>query len=142
VGEYFEPRRVGEIERFIAEDFTNFVRPERGPGVWRQIVAVWRTAFPDVRIAIDEEILDGTAVVHRVTARGTHLGELRHPGLGVIPATGRQAEWDQIHIFHVVNGKIVSHWGTRNDVRMLQQIGMLTAPGGAWWEHTAGQRTG
>jgi len=128
---------VGETERFIADDFTNFLRPERGPAVWRQIVGVWRTAFPDVRITVDEEILSGTAVVHRVTARGTHSGELRHPALGVIPPTARPVEWDQIHIFHVVAGKIASHWGTRNDIRMLQQIGALTTQGQAWWEQAA-----
>ena len=103
---------------------------------------MWRTAFPDLRIIVDEEIVQENVVVHRVSARGTHLGELRHSALGVIAPTGASVEWDHIHIFHLSNGRIISHWGTRNDVRMLQQIGVLTAPDNAWSERTPQSATG
>jgi predicted ester cyclase len=97
--------------------------------MWRRIAAWWRTAFPNLQITVLEEIVQGDAVVQRVTARGTHLGELRHPGIGVIPPTGRSFEgWDQIHIWHVTDGRISDHWATRDDLKLLQQLGVVGTP--------------
>jgi predicted ester cyclase len=126
---------VTAVDELVSEDFTNFERRERGPEVWRRIALMWRTAFPDLHITVDEEIVHEDVVVHRVTARATHLGELRHSGLGVLAPTGRPVEWEHIHIFHLAGGQIISHWGMRNDVRMLQQIGVITAPEKAWSDH-------
>ena len=79
---------------------------------------------------IQEEIACGDAVVHRVIARGTHLGEFSRgigPGrvLDALPPTGRSFEADQIHIHQVRGGKITGHAATRNDLLMLSQLGLL-----------------
>jgi len=65
-----------------------------------------------------------------VIARGTHLGELP-PGvgpariMGAMPPTGRSFEADQIHIHRVEGGKIVEHAASRNDLLMLNQLGLV-----------------
>jgi hypothetical protein len=77
-----------------------------------------------------EEIACGDAVVHRVMARGTHLGEFP-PGIGpgrvldAMPPAGRSFEADQMHIHRVRDGKITDHAGTRNDLLMVSQLGLL-----------------
>lgn len=122
----------GELEAtadLVGDDFTNF--GQRGPdgaARWRSIATMWRTAFPDVHFTIDEEIVQGNTVVQRVTMRGTHTGELRQPTIGTIPPTGRSFEVDQIHIWDVLDGRIVGHWGTRNDVKLLRQLGIWPPP--------------
>jgi predicted ester cyclase len=84
-----------------------------------------RAAFPDFRYAIEQEIAEGDQVVLRVRARGTQTGPL----LG-IPATDRQAEWTETHIIRVAEGRAAEHWGNRDDLGMLQQLGVIPPLGG------------
>jgi predicted ester cyclase len=129
----FEQGDLDAIGEFVADEFTNFNRREDGREAWRRIAVMWRTAFPDVRFPVEDEIVHGDKVVQRVRMRGTHLGELRHPSIGTIPATGRSFDVDQIHIWRVVGGRIAEHWGTRNDLKMLQQLGVAPAPDQPNW---------
>ena len=96
----------------------------------RHIITAWRTAFPDLRYEIQEEIVHGDKVVVRVMLRGTHLGEFP-PGvgpariMGAMPPTGRSVEADQIHIHRLAGGKIVEHAASRNDLLLLNQLGLV-----------------
>jgi hypothetical protein len=45
--------------------------------------------------------------------------------MGAMPPTGRSFEADQIHIHRVEDGKIVEHAATRNDLLMLNQLGLV-----------------
>jgi ketosteroid isomerase-like protein len=122
---------LSAINELVDDDFTNFgIRRPGGHAAVRHIVTAWRTAFPDLHIEVQEEIACGDTVVHRVLARGTHLGEFPPgvgPGrvLGVLPPTGRSFEADQIHINQVRDGKITEHAASRNDLLMLAQLGLL-----------------
>ena len=122
---------LSAINELVDDDFTNFgIRRPGGHAAVRHIVTAWRTAFPDLHIQVQEEIACGDAVVHRVLARGTHLGEFPPgigPGriLGAMPPTGRSFEADQIHIHQVGGGKITEHAASRNDLLMLSQLGLL-----------------
>ena len=123
---------LSAIDDLVDDDFTNFgVRRPGGHAAMRHIVTAWRTAFPDLRYEIQEEIVHGDKVVHRVMLRGTHLGEFP-PGVGPArimggdAATGRSFEADQIHIYRVKGGKIVEHAASRNDLLMLNQLGLIS----------------
>jgi predicted ester cyclase len=122
------------IDDLVDDDFTNFgIRRPGGRAAMRHIVTVWRTAFPDLRYDIDEEIVHEDKVVHRVTLRGTHLGEFQ-PGIGpgrimgTMAPTGRSFAADQIHIHRVQSGRIVEHAASRNDLLLLHQLGLLPTP--------------
>jgi ketosteroid isomerase-like protein len=122
---------LAAIDDLVDDDFTNFgIRRPGGRAGVRHIVTVWRTAFPDLHMQVQEEIVRGDQVVHRVMARGTHLGEFQ-TGIGpgrILPPmapTGRSFEADQIHIHRVQGGRIVEHTATRNDLLMLSQLGLL-----------------
>jgi predicted ester cyclase len=97
----------------------------------RHIVTVWRTAFPDLHYELQEEIVHDDKVVHPVILRGTHLGEFP-PGvgpariMGAMAPTGRSVEADQIHIYRVQGGKIVEHSASRNDLLLLNQLGLVS----------------
>jgi predicted ester cyclase len=90
---------------------------------FKQGLTKFRAAFPDFRYTIEDEIAVGDRLVHRLTARGTQKGEF----LGV-PATGKQATWSEIHIARIANGKVVEHWGSVDQMGMLQQLGLNWAP--------------
>jgi hypothetical protein len=64
-------------------------------------------------------------VVGHQTTTGTNQGEF----MGA-PATGKSIEVSEIHIVRIVNGKAVEHWGLMEDMAMMQQLGLMVAPGG------------
>jgi len=82
-----------------------------------------RTAFPDIKYLVEDSILDGDKIVHRLTATGTMTGEF----MGV-PPTGKRATWTEIHIGRGVNGRLTEHWGLANELSMLVQLGIVQSP--------------
>ncbi len=98
--------------------------PLRGTEAFKQFVLMYRRAFPDMQLTIEDQIAEGDKVVTRWTARGTHQGEL----MG-IPPTGKQATVTGITVGRVVNGKFVESWSNFDALGLMQQLGVVPAPG-------------
>jgi steroid delta-isomerase-like uncharacterized protein len=94
-----------------------------GPEGSKQLVMVYRNAFPDVQFTIDEQIAEGDKVVTRWSAHGTHKGELAG-----IPPTGKSATVTGMGVDRIVNGKIVESWGLFDQFGMMQQLGVIPTP--------------
>ncbi len=125
--EVWSKGRLEMIDELIAEDFVATVvgAPDqiRGPQGFREFVVMYREAFPDLRITIDEQIVEGETVVTRWTATGTHEGEL----MGMA-ATGKQATTAGINVNRVAGGKLVEGWGLFDQLGLLQQLGAVPVP--------------
>ena len=127
IEEVFNQRNVDAVDTFMASDYVDHVVP---PGVpptragFKQFISLFLTAFPDFHYTIEDEIAEGDTIVNRLTARGTQQGELQG-----IPATGKQATWSEIHIGRMASGQLVEHWGTIDQLGMLQQLGVIPMPG-------------
>jgi steroid delta-isomerase-like uncharacterized protein len=91
---------------------------------WKQALARLRAAFPDYQITSEDLIAEGDKVVERWRSRGMHRGEF----MGV-PPTGRQMGWTGINIFQIADGKVVDLWSTWDQLGMMQQLGVIPAPG-------------
>ena len=115
------------IDELFADDFVATIvgAPEqiRGPQGFREFVVTYRTAFPDLRITVDEQFAEGETVVTRWTATGTNEGDL----MG-IPATGKQATTAGININRVSGGKLIEGWGLFDQLGLLQQLGAVPVP--------------
>ena len=107
---------------------TNFVRhgptategEVRGLEGFKGVVGMYRTAFPDLRVPIEDLIAEGDRVVSRWTARGTHQGEL----MGIAP-TGNQASVTGMIVDRISGGRIGEEWVEHNTLHLMQQIGAL-----------------
>jgi steroid delta-isomerase-like uncharacterized protein len=125
--EVWSKGQLDVIDELIADDFVATVvgAPEqiRGPQGFREFVVMYRTAFPDLRITVDEQFAEGETVVTRWTATGTNEGEL----MGM-PATGKQATTAGININRISGGKLVEGWGLFDQLGLLQQIGAIPTP--------------
>lgn len=98
--------------------------PQRGPEAMIQRIIMLRTAFPDIQYTVEDEIVEGDKVVHRLLGRGTQQGEF----LG-IPPTGKQATWTGIAIYRIAGGKIAERWVTKDDFGTIQQLGAILSLG-------------
>jgi steroid delta-isomerase-like uncharacterized protein len=87
---------------------------------FKQGVEIYRSAFSDLKIKVDDMIADGDKVVTRWTATGTHNGEL----MG-IPPTGSRVSISGISIDRCANGKIAEHWDVFDQLGMMQQLGVI-----------------
>ena len=93
----------------------------RGLEAFKHLVSMYRSAFPDLRIPIEDLIGEGDRVVIRWTARGTHQGEL----MGNAP-TGNQLSVTGILIGRVSGGKIEEEWVDYDTLNLMEQIGAVS----------------
>lgn len=119
--------KFGLIDEIYAADY---VENTPQPGVpptregFKQTAIALKTAFPDLHYVIEDAIVSGDKVIHRLTVSGTMKGEFAG-----MPATGKHATWTEIHIGRVANGRLTEHWGLVDQLSMLVQLGIVPAPG-------------
>ena len=120
---------LGLADELIAPDFVNHTpapgQPPGREGV-KQAVAMLRAAFPDLQVTIEDLIGEGDTVVSRDTIRATHRGVFAG-----IPPTGRSVTVGRIAIFRLADGRLVEHWNQVDMLGLLQQLGVIPAPGQA-----------
>jgi steroid delta-isomerase-like uncharacterized protein len=94
----------------------------KGREAFKQVVAGFRAALPDLRETVEDQIAEGDKVVTRFVSRGTHQGEL----MGA-PPTGKQITIRGTDISRVRDGKIVEGWVMFDALAMMQQVGLVQA---------------
>lgn len=95
-----------------------------GPEGLKQVASGYFTAFPDLRITVEDQIAEGDKVVTRWTSGGINTGSL----FGM-PATHKAATITGITITRVVGGKVVETWTNFDNLGLLQQLGLASLPG-------------
>jgi steroid delta-isomerase-like uncharacterized protein len=93
-----------------------------GPDGFKQLVQTYLSAFPDLKLTIEDQIAEGDKVATRFLASGTHRGELAG-----VAASGRKVSVECITISRVVNGLIVEDVELFDQLGMFQTIGTLPA---------------
>ena len=120
--EIWNYRNLAVIDERFAPEYVHHdpQSPDVVDGIegYRQFVQRYLTAFPDLHIAIHDEIATGNTAVTRWTVSGTHNGDL--PG---IPCTGRFISVSGITIARTRNGKIVESWNNWDALGMMRQLG-------------------
>jgi predicted ester cyclase len=102
--------------------------PQGLEGATRTMLWLGRV-FSDQRWQINKVIGEADTVVLHCTHHATHTGDL----MG-IPPTGRNVAYDYVHIVRFAGSKVVEHWGVRDDLTLMRQLGVLPerpAPAGA-----------
>jgi steroid delta-isomerase-like uncharacterized protein len=91
---------------------------------WTQFLAAFVEAFPDLRITVEDSLSEGGMVAARNSFHGTHRGEFQG-----LPATNRQVTFSSIEVNRMVAGKVQEHWFELDQLRLLQQLGVVVIPG-------------
>jgi steroid delta-isomerase-like uncharacterized protein len=95
----------------------------KGPEGEKKRVNLYRTAFNDFRLNIEDLYAEGETVVARWSCRGVHKGELN----GIAP-TGKQFAITGITIARFSNGKIVEGFVNWDALGMMRQLGVVPEP--------------
>ena len=87
----------------------------------KQLFHMYRGAFPDLCMEVQDVLVSGDKAVARVRATGTHQGEF----LGM-PATGKSVDVQLIDITRFGDdGLAHEHWGVFDALAMMQQLGAI-----------------
>ena len=98
----------------------------RGPDSEKKRATLYRTAFPDLRLTVEDIIAEGETVVARWSCRGTHKGELN----GIAP-TGKHVNITGISIARFTNGKMSEGFVNWDALSLMQQLGVVPELGKA-----------
>ena len=130
VRQWFEEIDKGEqanFDRFLAPDYVDHNPPPMpvttaAREAVKEYSAGFRAALRDFHHVVEDQVAEGDKVVSRITAYGTHCGEL----LG-IAATGKPVSMTGIAIHRVADGKLVEHWSQTDLLGLLQRLGVVPA---------------
>jgi predicted ester cyclase len=75
------------------------------------------SAFPDVKVDLQQILAEGDLVVEQNKVSATHKGAFNG-----IKATNKKVYWTEIHIYKLKNGKIIENFPAVNFERILIQI--------------------
>ena len=100
--------RVGENEYSIGAE-----------GMRQHLVAVNKT-YPDYKMKVIRQYVDGDYVISEFVMRGTHKGDF----LGIAP-TNKVLEITGVDIDKVIDGKIVEHGGATTTFETFWENGLI-----------------
>jgi steroid delta-isomerase-like uncharacterized protein len=95
----------------------------RGPEEEKQLIAMYRSAFPDLSFTVEDMVAEDDKVVTRVGISATHKGEL----FG-IPPTEERLLFTAMEFYPLTEGRIDEQWVNVDTLGMMQQIGAIPAP--------------
>jgi steroid delta-isomerase-like uncharacterized protein len=95
----------------------------KGPEGEKKRVNLYRTAFHDFRLNLEDLLADGETVVARWSCRGVHKGELN----GIAP-TGKQFAITGVTIARFSSGKIVEGFVNWDALGLMRQLGVVPEP--------------
>jgi steroid delta-isomerase-like uncharacterized protein len=119
--EIFNQNKFEVADEIYAKDFVNHgVHQDVGLKEDQDAARGWKQAFPDLLMTVDKMVAEGDLVTVLWSGRGTNTGT----GNG-IPATSKKIEGRGITIWRIVDGKIREEWSEFDQLRLMQQLGLV-----------------
>lgn len=82
-----------------------------------------RAAFPDLKLAVKEIVVEGDTLAFMWSFTGTNTGDMEN-----MPATGKAVSFTGLSLAHLANGKVSEIWDFYNQLSILQQLGFTVTP--------------
>jgi predicted ester cyclase len=114
------------FDEIIAPNYVNHSMPAPAPGSegFKQVIGTFIAGFPDMQVEVQEMIAEGDKVATRGVLRGTHTGTFNG-----IPPTGRTIAMNFMDSWRIEGGKAVENWVQLDTMGLMQQLGLMPAPG-------------
>src|SRR5437016_154389 len=121
-------RNLSIADEVFSPDYVSYYAgkktDQRGPEGFRQGIAQFLAAFPDLQGTIEDIVAEGDRVATRQTWRGTHLGVFAG-----VPPTGKRVTFANMDIYRFEDGKAVEEWFSMDIFGLMQQLGAIPTPG-------------
>ena len=121
IQEVFNEGRLDMLEQLLSPSYIYQDAPPGTPpnadGI-RQVVTNARTAFPDLKVTIEDMVGEGDKICARLTTRGTHKGVFFD-----IPPTGKTISMKGLTMIHIVDGRMAASWVLNDVMGLMNQLG-------------------
>jgi steroid delta-isomerase-like uncharacterized protein len=94
--------------------------PIKGPREFRPFHTLFREAFPNMMIVVEDVVAEGDRVAARCSVRAKHEGNFMGRA-----ATQAPVEFTGITIARIDNGKIVEAWNNFDFMKLHKQVGLI-----------------
>lgn len=94
-----------------------------GLATYKQSMAAFHAAFPDLRFVVEDTVAEGDKVLARWRMMGTQRGDFQNH-----PASDRSMAISGMSLFRLRAGKIQEIWVNMDRLGMMDQLGWLPAP--------------
>jgi steroid delta-isomerase-like uncharacterized protein len=121
--EVFNQGNLAVMDELLSPDYfthTAFGGASLDPRGLKWLIAMFRTAFPDLHCNVEDEIRDGNRFAAHWTMHGTHRGLF----MGNSP-TDRRVEVQGMIFGRIENGRITEEWILIDQLGILQQLGLV-----------------
>jgi predicted ester cyclase len=128
IDKYVEVWNTGNVKDLDAIVDPHFVRHANSEPVvedidgLKKVISRFRTAYPDLKIVVNEDIYAENKSVGRWALTGTNTGA------GEMPPTGKAVKQWGISILHFANGKITEEYAGFDNLALMQTLGYTLAP--------------
>ncbi|HEU5091254.1 MAG TPA: ester cyclase [Nitrospira sp.] len=95
-------------------------KPITGPRDFRPFHTLFREAFPNMMIVVEDVVAEGDKVAARCSVRAKHEGDFMGR-----EATQAPVEFTGMTIVRIDNGKIVEAWNNFDFMSLHKQVGLL-----------------
>ncbi len=125
--EVWNAQREDAVDEMFAEDGIahGLADPEgkaiRGPEDFKKLHRAFLSAYPDLKILVEDTVVEGDKIAASCRVTGLHQGH----GVGVAP-TNQPVEFTGMVIVRVKDGKIAEAWNEFDFMGMYRQLGALT----------------
>jgi predicted ester cyclase len=92
----------------------------KGPESERKRATLYRTAFPDLRMTIEDLFADGENVITRWSCHGTHKGDIND-----IAPTGKRIHITGVSITRFSHDKMVEGFVNWDALGLMRQLGVV-----------------
>src|SRR6185437_8698952 len=86
----------------------------------KELIKMFRTAFPDLRFEIEDQIAEGNKVVSRLNVHGTHQGDFQG-----IPPSGKHISVSGVSIWALADGKLLQERVNWDALGLMQPLGVI-----------------
>lgn len=120
---------LNTADHVIAANWVNHdpsLPPLQGYEGFKQLSMIFRSAFPGFHTEIEDLLAEGDKVATRFRLRGTNTGSFQG-----MPPTGKAIDITATGIFRVVDGRVTDNWVNVDALGLMQQLGVVPAPGQA-----------
>ena len=124
--EVWNKGRADAIEEMFAENGVAHglsddpSQPITGPREFRPFHTLFRDAFPNMMIVVEDAVAEGDKVAARCSIRAKHEGDFMGR-----EATQSPVEFTGMVIVRIENGKIVEAWNNFDFMRLHKQVGLI-----------------
>ncbi|MEJ2617727.1 MAG: ester cyclase [Ignavibacteriaceae bacterium] len=116
---------VAELDAILDSNFiyhSNNLPEVKGLDGIKKVITSTRTAYPDLKLNVEDRLFSENKVASRWHITGTNTGP------GDIPPTEKQVDFWGISIINVSNGKLTEEWVAYDRQSVMQQLGFTMIP--------------